>query len=392
MPATAYTKLPLGGSVNGKQILITATESSSADIIHAATELGTATDEVWLYAYNDATSSAVLNFLWGGISEPEDVVRVVIGSRAGRTLLVDGKLLQSGSIWAYSSLPSSVIVDGFINRITPMVLDPIVSSWAGRLYQSFEITASNNTLQALNTFVTSLKTKGVWSKLHMVNCFVPDHFTASFTPLYVGRTGYSTWLRTGFVSDDLTVNGMKGNGANTKYFNTGFIPSHVFNSVSSSGITIYYAEGTDSASNENTFGCANNFTTQRFDTIQNQNGVGYFLAWRLTAGSGYITWTGSSVTGYVSANRAFGEPLTMYNAASAIPHYKVVSGSTIAVTGLIPTIPMFCFSISSNGSPNFGSGTRMSFASVHEGLTESESLYLYEAVQTMRQSFGGGYL
>ena len=76
-------------------------------------------DEVWLYAYNDATASVQLNILWGGTIEPDNVYRTSIPSRSGRTLVTDGMLLQNGNIISiYAQTSGSIMIDGFINRIT----------------------------------------------------------------------------------------------------------------------------------------------------------------------------------------------------------------------------------------------------------------------------------
>lgn len=114
----AFTKYPLSASVSGKQILITASYNAQAQTIHTAVASTTDWDEVWLYAYNDSTSSLSCSILWGSGSEPGDVVRAAIGAQAGRTLIVDGKLLQNGlDIKMYSQFPA-ITIDGFINRIT----------------------------------------------------------------------------------------------------------------------------------------------------------------------------------------------------------------------------------------------------------------------------------
>lgn len=118
--ANTFLKLPLSASINGKRILIAATGSASATPLHTAVAGTSAIDEVWLYAYNDATSSLTLNILWGGIVEPDDVNRVTIASRTGRTLVVDGQILQNElTISAYAQMGNMINIDGFINRITP---------------------------------------------------------------------------------------------------------------------------------------------------------------------------------------------------------------------------------------------------------------------------------
>jgi hypothetical protein len=119
--ANAFLKLPLSSSVDGRSILISANTSASANPIHTAAPSGSAiTDEVYLYAYNDSTSSVVLNLLWGGGSEPGDLVRTTITSRSGRNFIVDGRLIRNGrTISAYTpNVINQLSIEGFINRIT----------------------------------------------------------------------------------------------------------------------------------------------------------------------------------------------------------------------------------------------------------------------------------
>jgi len=115
----SFTKLPLSASVTGKNILLTTTASSVAIPLHTAPAGVTSIDEVWLYAYNEASASVVASVLWGGTSEPADVSRHNVSSRVGRTLLIDGKVIQNGlTVSAYATTASVVVFDGYINRMT----------------------------------------------------------------------------------------------------------------------------------------------------------------------------------------------------------------------------------------------------------------------------------
>jgi len=114
-----YSKLPLSASNFGQQILISATVSASANPIHTAAAGTTTIDEVWLYAYNESTASVLTSINWGGGTEPANINRVSIPPQIGRTLIVDGKIIQNGlTISAYASQSNVVVIDGFVNRIT----------------------------------------------------------------------------------------------------------------------------------------------------------------------------------------------------------------------------------------------------------------------------------
>ena len=114
-----YTKLPLSASTSGQQILITATTSGSATPIHTAVAGTSSLDEIWIYAYNDATASLLTSLIWGGGAEPSNVVRLSIPAQSGRILITDGKLLQNSlTVYAYASASNYVSIDGFVNRIS----------------------------------------------------------------------------------------------------------------------------------------------------------------------------------------------------------------------------------------------------------------------------------
>lgn len=116
----SFQKIPLSASVDGKSILIVGGTSASATPIHTATNDPSAIDEVWLYAYNEATTSLNCSVLWGGVAEPGNVDRTSITTRAGRILIEDGRLIRNGlTISAYVTGSGAYItIDGFVNRIT----------------------------------------------------------------------------------------------------------------------------------------------------------------------------------------------------------------------------------------------------------------------------------
>ena len=114
-----FTKNKLSGSTNGKQILVVHTTNGTADTVHTAVAGTSSWDEVWLYAYNENSIAVVLTILWGGTTEPDNVIRVTLAGQSGRLLVCDGMILQNGLvIKAYASIASKVLVDGFVNSIT----------------------------------------------------------------------------------------------------------------------------------------------------------------------------------------------------------------------------------------------------------------------------------
>ena len=113
----------LSNSLSGRQVLVTSLTAVSANAIHTPPAGGSIIDEVWLYAYNSSVSSAVLTILWGppallGVQSCDEV-KVTVPPQSGRMLVTEGKLIQnSQSIYTYSTISSTINIDGYINRYT----------------------------------------------------------------------------------------------------------------------------------------------------------------------------------------------------------------------------------------------------------------------------------
>lgn len=112
-----FTKLKLSGSTDGRGVKVVATASSGTTIHTAhATDL----DEVWLYAYNSHSAAVALTIQFGGTSTPDDDITVSVPAQQGLYLLVPGLVLtNSVVVRAYAATANVVMIQGFVNRITP---------------------------------------------------------------------------------------------------------------------------------------------------------------------------------------------------------------------------------------------------------------------------------
>lgn len=117
-----YSKHVLSGSTDGKGILVTGTGTAAPTTIHATPAGIASVDEIFLYAINSGSAANTISVGWGGTVFPNDSIAVVLQSGLGRLLIADGRLLQNGlSVVAFSQVASgtnSVVMDGFVNRIT----------------------------------------------------------------------------------------------------------------------------------------------------------------------------------------------------------------------------------------------------------------------------------
>jgi energy-converting hydrogenase Eha subunit G len=123
----SFTKLLLSGSTQGKAIKIAATTSGSAGTtIHATGTGSTAIDEVWLYAYNSASTATALTIQWGGVTAVDNEIKITIPPTTGLTLVVPGLILTgsgggsptASTIAAYAGTTNVITVSGYVNRIS----------------------------------------------------------------------------------------------------------------------------------------------------------------------------------------------------------------------------------------------------------------------------------
>lgn len=117
--AQAFTKVILSGSVQGKNIIVAAT-GTPGTVIHTAVAGTSSMDEIWLYCYNSDTVGLVLTLEWGGVAVPNDHTKVTINPGSGRTLVVDGKLLQNSLVvraFAPTTKGNLLVMDGWVSRI-----------------------------------------------------------------------------------------------------------------------------------------------------------------------------------------------------------------------------------------------------------------------------------
>lgn len=117
--ATAV-KRKLSGSTDGRGIKVVAT-ATAGTTIHTAvagTTAGTF-DEVWCFAYNSDTVARLLTIEYGGVTAPDDNIKISLAPQAGLVLIVPGLVLQNASVVkAFADAANVVTIQGFVNAIT----------------------------------------------------------------------------------------------------------------------------------------------------------------------------------------------------------------------------------------------------------------------------------
>ncbi len=112
-----FIKYPLSGSVNGQPINITSGSSPTTTPVHTTPSGTSSLDEIYLYATPTGSISPIVYICWGNTGSAT-TIPMTLTTLTGRTLICDGMVLQNGlTVSAYTN-SASVIVDGFVNRMT----------------------------------------------------------------------------------------------------------------------------------------------------------------------------------------------------------------------------------------------------------------------------------
>jgi hypothetical protein len=116
MPTTV-SRIPLSGSTHGRAIKVAAT-ATAGTLIHTGTSSTTDCDVVTLYAYNSSASAVNLTIEWGGVSDPDDLIKLSIPATSGLTLVCPDLVIRNSLVVrAFAGTTNVVTVQGFVNRV-----------------------------------------------------------------------------------------------------------------------------------------------------------------------------------------------------------------------------------------------------------------------------------
>lgn len=116
--AAVYSKQKLSASTDGQMITVTGTASGAGTRIHTAQSSTTNFDEIWIYATNINVASVNLTIEWGTTGSTNEI-KLSIPSQSGLTLIIPGLVLQnSATVNAYASVASTILLSGYVNRIS----------------------------------------------------------------------------------------------------------------------------------------------------------------------------------------------------------------------------------------------------------------------------------
>jgi hypothetical protein len=223
---------------------------------------------------------------------------------------------------------------------------------------------SNTEKVAVNQLVLDMKSTGIWNSMKAVYPMVGASAAAcaqnlkssSFTGTFSGGWTYS-------------ANGITGNGSNTS-LNTGIIPANNL-LLNSTHISIYSRTDVNQITADLDAGDTNRLRLLlRFD-----NAI-YYAMHNNGGYTGNIT-NANSTGFYIGSRTATSQKLFKNNTAIL---------SSGAGTGTLSSLNVYIGALNNNPSPTLSSSRNYAFASLGDGLTDTQAGNLYTAVQAFQTS------
>lgn len=273
----------------------------------------------------------------------------------------------------------------------PFIANAGGTDWERRVVANGGPQPTAVTATCMENLRLTLIAQGITNKIHSLCVFVPDSVIAATTPLFKHK-GIDPWGNSNFVSGDLNIQGLKGDGT-SKSLNPGISNQQAATNGASieRGQTVVVSE---SATNQNsvTMGWQEPDTTPR-DFIQiSSNG---FSSWFpiSNVGSQSVVTNDFARVGYYSGNvvtNASGTNMTIY-VASPLESHKILATTVFLNTISIPPVAIdLSVFARNNGTNSLWSAQRLSVAMVNAGFTQTESSNVWWALKTCRECLGGG--
>lgn len=226
---------------------------------------------------------------------------------------------------------------------------------------------------AINTLVTDLKGYGIWTKMKAIYPFVggtssthkwnlkdPADTDAAFRLVFSGGGTHSS---TGYQPNGTNGYGDTKLNNNTISQNSGHISIYVRNNTTG----LFTDIGADDLTNSCT-SIWSRYNDLTYNQMHNQSG-------------NYLTYSNSNSQGYYISNRVASNNLSAWKNGT-----KNATATTLSRTPSNRLI--FIGALNDNGTANFYSNRNYAFASIGDGLTDTEAANLYTAVQAYQTTLG----
>lgn len=225
---------------------------------------------------------------------------------------------------------------------------------------------------AINNLVIGMKADGLWTKMKAVYPFVGGTSTSTTYNLkntaqyQISWNGGWTW----------NSNGVTGNGSNS-FANTGFNPNSAFSTNDSAHLSLY-SRTNSAASAYVDFGATNGAGSS---TALNSAYTNSALSLLHNGGTG-ISTSNTNTQGFYLGSRTTSAIHKLFKNTAQI-------GSTDTTSaGTRPNLNLYLGAYNVNNSALYHTNRNYAFASIGDGLTDTEAANFYTAVQAFQTTLG----
>lgn len=278
---------------------------------------------------------------------------------------------------------------GFSPFTAPIQYSGQAMDWAARVTTNTTNGPGALETSGANAMWCTLHNAGIDSLMQVVNVCAyggggnPSPIGVLLTPFLKGA-GTDPWTSHNSTSVNATINGYAD--ASTGWLYTGFLGTN-FPSDSDSGVTVYDIQGTSEAAAyvAGAYNSGDGLSALQTNNAGNSTASLHSLANRLSV-------TAPNAGGMFSMNRVAANDLRLFWGNSTNP-YAQVGATSAAAAGTRPAIEMY-FGALGLGNPagTLFTAHTLSFCAFHHGLTLAQATTLFNAVQAMRTTMGGGFV
>jgi len=271
----------------------------------------------------------------------------------------------------------AVFKNGLFINYNGEIINPVsniaASVAANNFFQSTGIT-NQQQRYAIYNLVTDLQSYNIWDKMKAIYPFIGQPGVSS--SFEVNLKDPSKFRGTFSGSFTFASTGVTPSGINT-FMNTGLISSNELqlNSVS---VSQYFRNFSGESGAQ--CGVDNDLNGAFLSIFWNYLGTGILSRYHSGQLVG-INGTNTTNNGLKTMSRTASNLTTAYTNGSSVATSSVTSTSR-------PQIPFYLFARNSDGSATAPSSLEQSFASIGDGLTDTEAANLYTAVQRFQTTLG----
>lgn len=230
---------------------------------------------------------------------------------------------------------------------------------------------------AINTLVIDLKGYGIWTKMKAIYPFVGGTASKHRFNLKTPTTNITDYYLTFVNGWTHSSSGITPNGTDA-YANTNFNPIAISQSLSSTHLSVY-------TTSTNSTGTSRGYLGSIGTDATNYTALGFFNGGTLEIGV-----VGGSSTEYVGRVSGFsGFKLTTTNGSRNNSYFRNNAKiETFSQSSNFFNANMYLGAINYIGNPAYYQTVPFTFASIGDGLSDTEALNFYNAVQSFQVALG----